>query len=100
MEWLVVGEGRSWDDLAADVGVGVDELRGFKKLANVDYGVRHASRSGQKLRADVANYGTWVCALIDAIYATRSRLETGYKPLGPEEVAKAVIAALPLVPYE
>jgi hypothetical protein len=93
-------EGSRWEDLAADVGVAVSDLRSFKKLANVDYGVRHASRSGQKLRADTANYLTWVCGLIDAICATRSRLEPGYKPLGPEEVARVVMAAVPLEPYE
>jgi hypothetical protein len=99
LEWLVVGEGRSWEDLAPDIGVSKSQVRDFKKLVNVDYGVRHASRSGEKLRADVQNYGTWVCALIDAINATRSRLESGYKPAAPETVAEAVVLAMLVDPY-
>lgn len=99
LEWLVVGESRSWDDLASDIGVSNDQIRRFKKLANVDYGVRHASRSGKKLRADVENYGTWVCGLIDAINATRARLESGYRVASPESVAQAVMVAMPTLAY-
>jgi len=98
-EWLVVGEGRSWDGLAADIGVSTADVREFKKLVNVDYGVRHASKSGLKLRADLHNYGTWVASLIDAISATRSRLQPGYKPEPPEMIAQAVAAAVPVDPY-
>lgn len=98
-EWLVVGEGRSWEDLAEDIGVSKSDVRDFKKLVNVDYGVRHASRSGVKLRADATNYGTWVCALIDATNATRSRLEPGYEVETPEMVAEAVLVAMPVDPY-
>ncbi len=53
LEWLVVGESRAWDDLASDLGMSLSQVRDFKKLVNVDNGVRHASRSGAKLRADV-----------------------------------------------
>jgi hypothetical protein len=98
-EWLVVGEGRNWDDLAADIGVSKADVRDFKKLTNVDYGVRHASRSGKKLRAETQNYSTWVCALIDAINATRSRIEPGYKVAEPEAVAHAVVKAMPIEPF-
>lgn len=98
-EWLVVGEGRKWNDLATDIGVSVSAIRGFKKMANIDYGVRHASRSGKKLRADALNYGTWVCSLIDTINATRARLEPGYKVADPTTVARSVMLAMPLVPY-
>ncbi len=99
LEWLVVGEGRSWEDLADDVGVSRNQMREFKKLANVDYGVRHASRSGEKLRAEWGNYGTWVCSLIDAINATRARLEPGYKPEEPAQVAEAVAKAMPITVF-
>src|SRR5574341_149470 len=99
LEWLVVGEGRRWADLAADIGVSKSEVRDFKKLVNVDHGVRHASRSGAKLRADMDNYGTWVCSLIDAMTATRSRLEPGYKVEPPETVAEAVALAVPVNAY-
>lgn len=99
LEWLVVGEGRSWDDLAEDIGVSKSEVRDFKKLVNVNFGVRHASRSGVKLRAKLQNYATWVCALIDALNATRSRLEPGYKVAQPTTVAEAVMLAMPVDPY-
>lgn len=98
-EWLLMGEGRGWEDLAADIGVSKSDVRDFKKLANVGYGVRHASRSGEKLRANIQNYGTWVCGLIDAINATRARIEPGYKVAAPETVAEAVAVAMPLDPY-
>jgi hypothetical protein len=77
----------------------MSEVRGFKKLVNVGYGVRHASRSGARLRASMENYGTWVCGLIDAINATRSRLEPGYKVAPPDVVAEAVGLAMPVNPY-
>lgn len=99
LEWLVLSEGRTWDDLAADMGVSKSDVREFKKLVNVDYGVRHASRSGAKLRADMDNYASWVCGLIDAINATRSRLDPGYKVAAPEVVAEAVGLAMPVIPY-
>lgn len=99
LEWLVVGESRSWDDLGTDIGVSKAQVRNFKKLANVDHGVRHASRSGKKLRADMQNYATWVCGLIDAINATRSRLEPGYKVATPDTVAQAVVTAVLVDPY-
>ncbi len=68
-------------------------------MVNVDYGVRHASRSGEKLRANIHNYGTWVCNLIDAINATRARLEPGYEIAEPQTVADAVVLAVPVDPY-
>jgi hypothetical protein len=98
-EWLVVGEGRSWDDLSTDIGVSKAIVRDFKKFVNVDYGVRHASRLGDKLRSNLENHSTWVCALIDAINATRSRLEPDYKVAVPEVVAQAVMQATTFDPY-
>lgn len=98
-EWLIAGEGRSWDDLGPDIGLSKSDVRDFKTLANVDYGVRHASRSGKKLRANLQNYASWVCALIDAINATRARLEPGYKIADPATVAQSVMLAMPLIPY-
>lgn len=99
-EWLVVGERRSWQDLAVDVGVTKAAMRDFKKLVNVDYGVRHASRSGQKLRADFDNYAYWVVALLDAIHASRARLDETFTVPDPEAIAAAVAAAVPMEPYE
>jgi hypothetical protein len=99
LEWLVVSEGRSWDDLAADIGVSKAEVREFKKLVNVDHGVRHASRSGMKLRANVEQYGFWVAALIDAMNATRARLESGYQIPPHEVTAEGLMRAIPVHPY-
>lgn len=100
LEWLVIGEKRAWDDLASDLGMSKSQVREFKKLVNVDYGIRHASSTGTKLRADSYNCSLWVCALFNAINATRARLEVGYKPVSPESVAAAVAAAAPLVAYQ
>lgn len=99
LEWLVTGEGRSWDELAADLGTSKKNIRDFKKLANHETGVRHADKSGLKLRADLDNYGTWVCALIDAINCTRGRLESGFTPMTPHEVADAVATSVVGDPY-
>ena len=98
-EWLIAAEGRKWDDLAKDIGVSKRQMRDFKKLVNVDFGVRHASRSGQKLRADMDNYAYWVVGLLDAICATRERLDEDYTAATPEEVVAAMIAAVPVEPY-
>ena len=99
-EWLVVGMGVSWEDLANDVGVSVNEIRDLKKTANVETGVRHAAKSGIKMRASSDNYGSWVCGLFDAINAARARLESGFAKMTPEQVGHAVARAIPAVPYE
>lgn len=99
-EWLVVGTGMSWDDLAKDVGVSVNEIRDLKKTANVDTGVRHAAKTGIKMRASSDNYGSWVCGLLDAINATRARLESGFVKMTAEQAGQAVARAIPAVPYE
>lgn len=100
LEWLVVGLGLSWEDLAKDLGVPVSELRDRKKTANADTGVRHAAKSGIKMRANAGNYGSWVCALFDAINVARARLEPGFKPMNSREVAEAVMRAVSAVPYD
>jgi hypothetical protein len=99
LEWLVVGSGIKWEDLAADLEVPVSAIRDLKKTANVE-GIRHATKSGLKLRALAENYGTWVCALFDALTATRARLEDAYEPMNSDQVAMAVMRAMPMVPYE
>jgi len=100
LEWLVAGAGMSWEEIAKALGVPFSEIRDLKKLANVDTGVRHASKSGVKMRAEPQTYGTWVCALIDGINAVRARLEADFKVMDPKEVADAVLRAAPPVPYE
>jgi hypothetical protein len=100
LEWLVEGLSISWEELATDLGAPVKELRDLKKTANVDTGVRHATRSGIKMRADTRNYYSWICALFDGINGARARLEPGFKPMEPKAVAEVVGQALPIVPYD
>ena len=99
LEWLVVGEGRKWNDLAVDIGISEKEMRAFKKTVNVDGGVRHASHSGQKLRGEFDNYVAWVAGLMDALYATRSRIESTFTTPPREQIALAVAAAVPAEAY-
>ena len=100
LEWLVEGLGIDWKELAKDLGASVAELRELKKAANVETGVRHASKSGLKMRADTRNYYSWVCALFDGINGARARLEPGFKPMSPKEVATAVGKCLTFMPYD
>lgn len=100
LEWLVVAEGRSWNDLANDLGVQVSHLRDFKKLTNVDTGVRHANAVGRKLRSSPEGDSTWVCALLDAINATRARLESDFTRMTPEQVSNVVLRAGSMLPYD
>lgn len=100
LEWLVSGMGIRWDELAPDLGATVAEVRELKKTANVNTGVRHATKSGIKMRADMKNYYSWVCALFDGINQVRARLEPGFEPMAPKSVADAVGQALTLMPYD
>ena len=90
----------TWDDLAKDVGVSVNEIRDLKKTANVDTGVRHAAKTGIKMRASPDNYGSWVCGLLDAINTARARMEPGFVKMTAEQVGQAGARAIPAVPYE
>jgi hypothetical protein len=74
-------------------------MRDFKKMANVDHGIRHASKSGKKLRADAGATAQLVAVLFDAINAARDRFEPQFKPLSSETIAQAIIAAMPSDPH-
>lgn len=67
LEWLVEGMGFTWEGIAKELGGTKNDIRELKKTANVETGVRHASKSGMKLRASPENYGTWVAGLFDII---------------------------------
>ncbi len=99
LEWLKVGQSVEWDDIADDIGVPADDLRELKKTANYETGVRHASKTGGKLRASVENYGTWVAGLFHAINAARARVEKDFEPMTTEQITDAVMRAVPVVPY-
>lgn len=59
IEWLKQGLSLSWDEFAQLVDIPLRELKELTKLANVETGVRHASRSGSKMRPDTPVDGTW-----------------------------------------
>ena len=99
LEWLKTAQELKWDTIASDIGVTTSELKELTKAANFETGVRHASRSGRKLRASLENYGTWVCGLIDGINAARVRIESDFKPMTPETVAAAVAKAVTGNPF-
>jgi hypothetical protein len=99
LEWLKLGQGIEWAQLADDMGVPEGELRELKKTANYETGVRHATSSGSKMRALAENYGTWVCGLVDAINAARLRLDPAFKKMSAEDVSNAVLRAMPVVPF-
>ena len=100
MEWIVVGTKISRDDLAKDMGVSSNDLREFKKTANVEGGARHPSQSLQKLRADLHGYSGWVTCLFDAINAARTRIDPSYTAKTAKETAAVFARAVPPVPYE
>jgi hypothetical protein len=99
LEWLKMSQKLEWEELANDMGVPMKHLRELKKMANQDTGVRHATHNGAKMRANPENYGTWVCALLDAINAARARLDPHFQRMNAEQVSSAVMRAMPVVPY-
>lgn len=100
LEWIVKSFGIKWEDLATGIGVPFSEVRALKQLANDETGVRHGSKSGAKLRAVPENYGTWPCALLDAINFARQRLEGSYTPMSPKQAGAIVAKAVSAVAYE
>lgn len=99
LEWLKAGQGIKWENIASDLGISMSQLKGLKKTANYESGVRHATETGNKMRACPRNYGTWVCGLIDGINRARQRLDPGFTPMTPEEVSGIVERAMLTVPY-
>ena len=100
MEWLVEGMGFTWEGIAKELGASKNDIRELKKTANVETGVRHASKSGMKLRAIPENYGTWVAGLFDIINAARARVEPNYVSIGGEKGGEMISRAIPHVPFE
>lgn len=99
LEWIVRGLPISWDDLAVAMGVSKSELRGLKRAANDDTGIRHATLSGRKLRAQLGNYGSWVCGLLDAVMVARARLDKSFEKPAPDAVARIVFRAIWAEPF-
>jgi len=98
-EWLEQGLKISKKEFAEALGVRLDDLKQLGKLANVETGVRHATSTGAKMRANVETYSTWAAGLIDAINFSRAKLEPQFRPMTPHEVAHALKVALLVQPY-
>jgi hypothetical protein len=100
LEWLVEGIGFTWDDIAKELGGTRNDIRELKKSANFETGVRHASKSGLKMRPDLRNYGSYVAGLFDIINAARAKVEPGYMTVAGKEGGKILPRAVPYVPFE
>lgn len=98
-EWLKVGLGLSWDDIASDVGVTTRQIKDVGQIANDETGVRHASVSGSKLRANTENVGTWIAGLVHAIECARARIDKSYTASEPKRIAEKLRLAVQYVPY-
>lgn len=95
-EWIVKGFDLSWEDLAHSLDVPPSHLKkDLKKMANYETGVRHASESGMRMRANYENYATWVAGLVDAINIARGRIEPDFEKMSADEIAVAVGVAAP-----
>jgi hypothetical protein len=100
LEWLVEGMGFTWDDIAKELGGTKNDIRELKRTANFETGVRHASKSGMKMRADLKNYASYVAGLFDMINAARVNVEPGYATVAGKEGGKILARAIPHVPFE
>jgi hypothetical protein len=100
LEWLKEGLSIGWQDVAADIGCSEKDIREFKKTANYNTGVRHASKTGAKLRANPEGYSFAVAALFDAICGARKRLDPNFAEPLPEKRAEAIMKATPIVAYD
>ena len=92
-EWITKGFGMSWDDLARELSVPRSQFKELKKMANYESGVRHASSSGTRMRANLENSATWVTGLFEAINVARSRIDSSFNRMSSEEIAAAVLKA-------
>jgi len=100
LEWLVEGMGFTWDDIAKKLGGTKNDIRELKKTANFETGVRHASKSGLKMRATLNNYASYVAGLFDMINAARTKVEPAYKTVAGKEGGKILARPIPHVPFE
>jgi hypothetical protein len=98
-EWLEDGLKISKKEMANALGVEHSHYKELGKIANVETGVRHASPSGSKIRADAGTYSTWMCGLVDGINYARSKIEQEFVRMTPKEVATAMTIAVLLDPY-
>jgi len=100
LEWLVEGMGFTWDGIAKELGGTKMIFVSLRKPPIVETDVRHASKSGMKLRASPENYGTWVAGLFDMINTVRAKVEPGHVNVAGKEGANLLSRAIPHVPFE
>ncbi|MDA4848615.1 hypothetical protein [Hoeflea poritis] len=98
-EWLKKGLNLSWDEIAGDIGVTTKQIKAVGQIANDESGVRHASRSGEKQRASLETYSTWIAGLIDAIESARARVDKSYTASDSKQIAEKLKVAIQYDPY-
>ena len=98
-EWLEDGLKISKKEMANALGVELSHYKILGKMANVETGIRHASTTGSKMRADAETYSTWMCGLVDGINYARNKVEQGFVRMTPKEVATAMTIAVRFNPY-
>jgi hypothetical protein len=89
-EWLEDGLHISKMEMGSALGVNANDLKQLGKIANDGTGVRHASKSGLKTRADLETYSTWTAALMDGINNARSKLDAKFARMTSTEIAEAL----------
>lgn len=99
MEWLLRAGNIGWRELAEDIGVSFNQMKEFKRIANVELGQRHGIDSARKMRAQTRQCGMLAADFVYGICKVRKRVDINYEVPTPEDVAKIVLKALPLVPY-
>jgi hypothetical protein len=98
-EWIEDGLRISKRDLAEGIGVPLKNLKQLGEMANVGSGVRHASKTGIKMRANLESYSTWIAGLVDAINFARKKVEHDFVPMTAKEVAESLSVAVKIRPY-
>jgi hypothetical protein len=86
-------------DLAEGIGVPLKNLKQLGEMANVGSGVRHASKTGIKMRANLESYSTWIAGLVDAINFARKEVEHDFVPMTAKEVAESLSVAVKIRPH-
>ena len=99
MEWLLRAGNIGWRELAEDMGVTFNQIKEFKRIANIELGQRHGIESARKMRTQIRECGMLVADFVYGICKVRKRVDNNYQVPTPGDVSKIVMKALPIVPY-
>ena len=99
MEWLLKAGNIGWRELADDIGVTFNQIKEFKRIANVELGQRHGIESARKERAQTPEYSSIVTDFVYGICKVRKRVDSDYEVPSPKDVSNIVMKAIYLVPY-